>query len=151
MDLFPSLFESQSANCANSRTGQWGLSGIALLMLVSVSIPAIGQAQTNAKHFFWAPGQPNTPNPSSLANDLIYHGGNAGPGAIGVENRPATYLIFWGPDWANGFTTTDANGQVFTSQQLQTYVTSFLTNLGGTSWDAIPTEYCNNISAGNTS
>ena len=151
MDLFSSRFESRSANCANSRTGKRGLSRIALLMLVLLTIPIIGHAQTNAKHFFWAPGQPNTPNPSSLTNDLIYHGGNAGPGAIGVEDRPTTYLIFWGPDWANGFTTSDARGQVFSSQQLQAYVTSFLTNLGGTSWDAIPTEYCNNIAAGNTS
>ena len=151
MDLFSSGFESRSANCANSRTGKRGLSGIALLMLVILTVPGIGHTQTNAKHFFWAPGQPNTPNPSSLASDLIYHGGNAGPGAIGVENRPATYLIFWGPDWANGFATADAKGQVFSSQQLQAYVTSFLTNLGGTSWDAIPTEYCNNIAAGNTS
>src|SRR6266853_4280071 len=151
MDLFSSRFEPRSANCANSRTATRGLPGIVLLLLLIATIPGIGYAQTNAKHFFWAPGQPNTPNPSSLTNDLIYHGGNAGPGAIGVENRPATYLIFWGPDWANGFTTSDAHGQVFSSQQLQAYVISFLTNLGGTSWDAIPTEYCNNIAAGNTS
>ncbi len=124
---------------------------LALLITSVLMIPRIAQAQTNPKHFFWAPGQPQTPNPSSLANDLIYHGGNAGQGAIGVENKPATYLIFWGPDWANGFTTTDVNGQVFTSQQLQNYVTSFLTNLGGTSWAAIQTEYCNNVSAGTTS
>src|SRR5713101_4773453 len=136
------------------RTRKWGLPRIAMLALLITSvlmIPRIAQAQTNPKHFFWAPGQPQTPNPSSLANDLIYHGGNAGQGAIGVENKPATYLIFWGPDWANGFTTTDVNGQVFTSQQLQNYVTSFLTNLGGTSWAAIQTEYCNNVSAGTTS
>src|SRR6202008_4892400 len=101
--------------------------------------------------FFWAPGQPNTPGPSALTNDLIYHGGNAGSGAIGVETVPATYLIFWGPDWANGFTTADAHGVVYTSQQLQTYVTSFLSNLGGTSWAAIQTEYCNNVPAGTTS
>ena len=61
------------------------------------------------------------------------------PGRDWRGNRPATYLIFWGPDWANGFTTTDANGAVYTSQQLQTYVTSFLSNLGGTSWAAIQT------------
>jgi hypothetical protein len=108
-------------------------------------------AQTNPKHFFWAPGQPNTPSASSLTNDLIYHGGNAGSGAIGVETVPATYLIFWGPDWQNGFTTTDLNGAVYTSQQLQTYITSFLTNLGGTSWAAINDEYCNNVAAGTTS
>jgi hypothetical protein len=125
--------------------------GLLALLAVACILSAItAAAQTNPKHFFWAPNQPNTPNPSSLTNDLIYHGGNLGSGAIGVENNPATYLIFWGPDWSNGFTTTDAHGQVFTSQQLQNYVTSFLTNLGGTSWAAIPTEYCNNIPAGNT-
>src|ERR1700675_521656 len=135
MHLFCSGCELGSANFANLRTGMRGLSGIGLLLLVMVMIPSIGYAQTNPKHFFWAPGQPNTPSPASLENDLIYHGGDAGTGAIGVENRPATYLVFWGPDWANGFTTTDANQQVYTSQQLQAYVTSFLTNLGGTSWD----------------
>src|SRR5207253_1018939 len=108
MDLFSSGFESRSANCANSRTGKRGLSGIALLMLVILTVPGIGHTQTNAKHFFWAPGQPNTPNPSSLASDLIYHGGNAGPGAIGVENRPATYLSLRGPDGATRVTTCDA-------------------------------------------
>src|SRR5581483_6138591 len=41
----------------------------------------------------------------STANDLIYHGGNAGPGAIGVETKPAVYLVWWGPEWSQGFTT----------------------------------------------
>ena len=122
------------------------------LVAVACVLSAIGAAaQTNPKHFFWAPGQTNSPSASSLTNDLIYHGGNAGTGAIGVETVPATYLIFWGPDWQNGFTTADLNGAVYTSQQLQTYVTSFLTNLGGTSWDAVNDEYCNNVAAGTTS
>jgi hypothetical protein len=108
-------------------------------------------AQTNPKHFFWAPGQPNTPNPSSLTSDLIYHGGQAGPGAIGVETKPAVYLVFWGPEWSTGFTTADANGMVFTSQALQTYTSSFLKHLGGTPWAAIQTEYCKNVLAGTTS
>jgi hypothetical protein len=120
------------------------------LLLALATGSAIAQSPTNPKHFFWAPGQPNTPSPSSLANDLIYHGGNAGAGAIGVETAPATYLIFWGPDWANGFTTTDVNGSSYTSQQLQSYVTSFLTNLAGTSWAAIQDEYCNGVPAGTT-
>jgi hypothetical protein len=124
---------------------------LALLAIAYTLATATATAQSNPKHFFWAPNQPSTPNPSSLTNDLIYHGGNAGQGAIGVENKPATYLIFWGPDWINRFTTTDANGQVFTGQQLQNYVISFLTNLGGTSWAAIPTEYCDDIPAGDTS
>jgi hypothetical protein len=126
--------------------------GLRVLALVAISLAVItthASATTNQKHFFWAPGQ--APNPSSAANDLIYHGGNAGPGAIGVETKPGIYLIFWGPDWANGFTTTDVNGTQYTSQQLQNYVTSFLSNLGGTSWAAIQTEYCYNVPAGTTS
>jgi hypothetical protein len=107
-----------------------------------VTAQLFAQTETNPKHFFWAPGQPNTPNPSSLENDLTYHSGDAGPGAIGVETKPAVYLIFWGPDWRSGFTTTDANGQVFTSGTLQNYLKTFLANLGGTSWSAIQSEYC---------
>ncbi len=123
-----------------------------LLIIGLVAVfAATAVAQTNPKHFFWAPGQPNSPNPSALASDLIYHGGNAGSGAIGVETKPAVYLIFWGPDWTNGFTTTDINGASYSSQTLQNYVTSFLSNLGGTSWAAIQNEYCNNIPAGSTS
>ena len=134
---------------AFSRLSLLGLQVLTTVCVVVLAVPpAFGV--TNPKHFFWAPNQPNTPNPNSLANDLIYHGGNAGSGAIGVETKPATYLIFWGPTWSSGFTTTDINGNVYTSQQLQTYVTSFLTNLGGTSWAAIQTEYCNNAPVGTT-
>jgi len=46
---------------------------------------------------------------------------------------------------------TDANGGAYTSQVLQSYVTSFLSNLGGTSWAAIQDEYCNNVPVGTTS
>src|SRR5579864_5972031 len=48
---------------------------------------------TNPKHFFWAPSQnPQGSVADSTANDLIFHGGNVGPGAIGVEQKPAVYL-----------------------------------------------------------
>jgi hypothetical protein len=124
---------------------------VAVLVLTSMVLGAgVANAQTNPKHFFWAKGSPNLPDPNSLANDLIYHGGNAGSGAIGVETPPAVYLIFWGPDWANGFTLSDANGVQYTSQQLQNYVTSLATNIGGTSWLATVTEFCKNVPAGTT-
>src|SRR4030088_1161774 len=93
---------------------------VCVCVLALITSSAVGA--TPSKHFFWAPNHPATPNPNSLASDLIYHGGNAGAGAIGVETKPAIYLIFWGPDWANGFTTTDVNGTQYTSQQLQKYV-----------------------------
>jgi len=37
---------------------------------------SLKRLQQQSKAFFWAPGQ--APNPSSVSNDLIYHGGNAG-------------------------------------------------------------------------
>ncbi len=82
------------------------LRSLALAAFLAAVLAGSGGADatsTNPKHFFWAPGQ----NPSaqttanSAANDLIYHGGNAGPGAIGVETKPAVYLVWWGPQWAD--------------------------------------------------
>ena len=68
----------------SSRPGRISLIGrlaaFVWLVFLMAGAATSSQAQTNPKHFFWAPGQPNTPNPSSLANDLIYHGGNAGAG-----------------------------------------------------------------------
>ena len=50
---------------------------------------------TNPKHFFWGQGYA-TPSPDALTSDIIYHGGNVGPGAIGIQKKPAVYLIYWG-------------------------------------------------------
>jgi serine protease len=106
---------------------------------------------TNPKHFFWAPGQSPQGTASSTANDLIYHGGNAGSSAIGVEVKPAVYLIFWGPQWSKGFTTPDTNGKLYSSKTLQTYVKSFFANVGGSPWAGVQTQYCRNVPAGTTS
>jgi hypothetical protein len=131
--------------------------GVAALMLLAAgALPATTMASssgvTNPKHFFWAKGQPSpTGTVDSLANDIIYHGGNAGSGAIGVESPPAVYLIYWGPDWVTGFTTTDANGKVYSSSLLQTYVNSFFGNVGGSAWAGVQTQYCRNVPAGTTS
>src|SRR5881227_76628 len=100
------------------------------------------------KHFFWA-GQ--TPTPDQLANDIIYHGGSAGPGAIGVEIKPAVYLVYWGTEWANGFTTPDTDGKLYSSKTLQTYLNSFFGNVGGSPWAGVQTQYCRNVPAGTTS
>ncbi|HKW07162.1 MAG TPA: hypothetical protein VJS19_06275 [Candidatus Dormibacteraeota bacterium] len=105
----------------------------------------------NPKHFFWAHGQQSVPSSSALTNDLIFHGGNAGPGAIGVETTPAVYIVYWGPDWISGFNTTDANGQVYPSSTLQSYTNSFFSNVGGSPWAGVTTQYCKNIPAGSTS
>ncbi|HWO37842.1 MAG TPA: hypothetical protein VNO32_54410, partial [Candidatus Acidoferrum sp.] len=55
--------------------------GLRVLAVITLSLAVIASraaGATNDKHFFWAAGQ--APNPSSVSNDLIYHGGNAGPG-----------------------------------------------------------------------
>ena len=106
---------------------------------------------TNPKHFFWAPGQSPTGTVDSLQNDIIYHGGNLGDGAIGVETKPAVYLVYWGTEWANGFTTPDDNGTLYSSKTLQNYVNSFMANVGGSPWAGVQTQYCRNVPAGATS
>jgi len=70
-----------------------------------------------------------------------------GPGAIGVETTPGIYLIFWGPEWANGFTTL-TRAEAIHEPAITELRDIVLSNLGGTSWAAIQTEYCNNVPAG---
>ncbi len=128
---------------------------VLLALAVSLTVAGIGAAPatsdtstlTNPKHFFWA-GQ--TPSADALANDIIYHGGNAGPDAIGVETTPAVYLVYWGTEWANGFTTNDTDGTPYSSKTLQTYLNSFFTNVGGSAWAAVQTQYCRNVAPGAT-
>ena len=138
-----------------------GLRGLAALGVIAVLAGVIGAGTatsdtstlTNPKHFFWAQG--NAPAASvdtnALTNDLIYHGGNAGPGAIGVEQKPAVYLVWWGPEWKSGFTTPDTNGTMYSSKTLQTYLQSFFLNVGGSPWANVQTQYCAYALPGSTS
>jgi len=107
---------------------------------------------TNPKHFFWAQGQAPAAgvDTNALQNDLIYHGGNVGPGAIGVEQKPAVYLIWWGQPWKSGFTTPDTDGTMYSSKTLQTYMAGFFQNVGGSGWANIQTQYCAYALAGAT-
>ena len=118
---------------------------IVLALAVAVAVASVRSAPaksdpstlTNPKHFFWA-GE--TATADSLSNDIIYHGGSAGPGAIGIEKTPAVYLVYWGPAWLTGFEAVDANGQVFTSKSIQNYLNSFCRNVpaGTTSCAGLP-------------
>ncbi len=129
---------------------------IVLALAVAVAVAAVGAAPaasdtstlTNPKHFFWA-GE--TATADSLSNDIIYHGGSAGPGAIGVETTPAVYLVYWGTEWATGFTTNDTDGTAYSSATLQNYLNTFFGNVGGSSWAGVQTQYCRNVPAGTTS
>jgi len=132
------------------------LLALAAVLAVAVTFgasAATADSPLNPKHFFWAPGQ----NPSaqgtanSLANDIIYHGGNAGSGAIGVETTPAVYLVYWGTEWADGFQTADTDGTLYSSKSLQTYLNSFFQNVGGSPWADVQTQYCKGVLPGATS
>jgi hypothetical protein len=124
--------------------------GAAALLIGALAGPSAASGPINAKHFFWAPGQSPQGTASSLANDLIYHGGSAGPGAIGIQKHPAVYLIYWGTEWATGFTTPDTDGKLYASKTLQNYLNSFMANLGGSPWAAVQTQYCRNVPIGTT-
>jgi hypothetical protein len=114
---------------------------------VSAASSAGGPIQTSPKHFFWAQGQALDPQATadSSTNDLVWHGGNAGAGAIGVETTPAVYLVFWGSQWSTGFQTADTDGTLFASKTLQNYVKSFFSSVGGSPWGNIQTQYCNQV------
>ena len=133
------------------RAARLAIVAIAALALACTLAAAPARADvTNPKHFFWGQGVA-TPSPDALTNDIIYHGGSAGPGAIGVETTPAVYLIYWGPEWATGFTVTDVNGRTFSSKMLQSYLNSFFASVGGSPWAGVQTQYCRNVLAGTTS
>jgi hypothetical protein len=124
---------------------------IALLagLLGASSASADTSSLTNPKHFFWAG---TTPDPNAMTNDLIFHGGNVGTAnPIGVETKPAIYLIYWGTEWADGFTAYDSNGTAYSSKTLQNYVNSFFSNVGGSKWADVQAQYCRNVPAGVTS
>ena len=131
------------------------LLAVGLVVLTALGVQAATSSPdelTNPKHFFWAPGQsPAGTVADSTANDLIYHGGNAGPGAIGVETKPAVYLVYWGPEWAVGFQTADTDGKLFSSRTLQTYLNGFFSNVGGSAWAGVQTQYCRGALPGSTS
>jgi hypothetical protein len=123
-----------------------------VLVLSLVCLATAASAAADAKHFFWASGQASPDGiVASASNDLVWHGGNAGAGAIGVEQKPAVYLVYWGTEWADGFQTADTDGKLYSSKTLQTYVNSFFQSVGGSPWANIQTQYCNVVLVGATS
>jgi serine protease len=128
------------------------VAALAACAVTGASATADTAPLTNAKHFFWAPGQnPAGTVADSASNDLIYHGGNAGSGSIGVETTPAVYLVYWGQQWASGFQTADTDGKLYSSKTLQTYLNSFFNGVGGSGWANIQTQYCKDVLPGATS
>src|SRR5438477_11702976 len=71
-------------------------------------------------------------------SNLSYHGGS-------IEQSARVYVVWWGPEWASGFTTGG-----YTSAQAQTYNTEFFGHVGGSGWNNVVTQYCQNVPSGTT-
>src|SRR5207253_1659076 len=103
-----------------------------LIGIVVFSAPA-AEASTlppvvNAKHVMWGTGQ-GYPSAAQVApNNLIYHGGL-------VETTPSVYLVYWGPEWQQGFSFTAGS---FT----YTNTTNFILTPPGHGATAYGTVYC---------
>jgi len=69
---------------------------------------------------------------------LASHGG-------AIEQTPAVYLVYWGPQWASGFGTSPN-----ASSDAQTYIQGFFGNVGGSSWANSTTQYCQGVASGTT-
>lgn len=118
---------------------------VALVFATTMALAALqtGQAgslplNVNGKHVLWSMGNVSTTGAS--ANNLIYHGGL-------VETKPAVYVVYWGPRWASGFSFTQ-QGYTYTNKTVENYVNNFFGNVGGSAWDGIQTQYCDNIDPG---
>ena len=113
------------------------------LLLVGVTG---AQAQTslptivNSKHVMWGAGQGYPSTQQASTDNLIYHGGL-------VETVPAVYIVYWGPEWTNGFSVKQGS-ITYTSAGVQRYVNSFFNNVGGSPWAGVQTQYCQNIDPG---
>ncbi len=74
-------------------------------------------------------------------SNMTYHGGQ-------VETAPAIYLDFWG-SWWNTTTTTGTDGSYsYTNAQAMQYIKDFFSNVGGSSWENLVTQYCQGVSNG---
>ena len=112
-----------------------------LVALISVSpalaAPSSSLARIHTMGIF--KGQRVSPKAKTAGTLLVYQGG-------AVETAPKVYISWWGSQWNTGFSTGG-----YTSAQAQTYITNFYSNVGGSSWDNIDTQYCQGIAAGSTS
>ena len=76
---------------------------------------------------------------STAGQNLSYHGG---VGGVGVETGgDKVYLVFWGSQWHGGAASSDPSGEAAIQQQ-------FFTGVGGSSWNASVTQYCQGVAAG---
>jgi serine protease len=127
-----------------SLSGGLALVGALMMALAFALVPAApalaaGASSIHYMQVFHSKTSSSSAIRAASANDLHYQGG-------AVETAPLVYISWWGSQWNTGFSTGG-----FTSAQAQTYVTGFFSNVGGSSWDNIDTQYCQGVTVGATS
>jgi hypothetical protein len=81
-------------------------------------------------------GQRDLAAPQLSAANLSYNGGQ-------VLTTPSIFLIFWGREWSSGFSTGG-----YSSAKAQSYVGSFFSGVGASSWLNSTTQYCQGVAVG---
>ena len=99
---------------------------------VTVVFTGVAAAATEVYHGMRVHGA----GAAGTATPMTYQGGP-------IEQAPAVYIDYWGSQWATGFATGG-----YTSGQAQTYVQDFFSNVGGSGWANIDTQYCQGVAVG---
>ncbi|HKW59713.1 MAG TPA: hypothetical protein VJR46_08175 [Candidatus Dormibacteraeota bacterium] len=107
------------------------------VLLAAATTTTSASANASKPTFMKVKPAHNAAKPRRTAN-LFYHGGL-------IEGAAKVYIVFWGPDWVNGFSTGG-----FSSAQAQTYVKDFFGGVGGSSWANSTTQYCQGVATGTT-
>ena len=80
--------------------------------------------------------QAANPHKPQRNNNLLTHCG-------AIQTTPKVYISWWGPEWASGFSTGG-----YSSAQAQTYNIGFFSNVGGSGWNNVVKQYCQNVPSG---
>ena len=109
---------------------------LAVLLLLVITAGTTSASQSGAHYLKVKGAHGGKPSRGSL---LSYRGG-------AIESAPRVFIIWWGPDWKTGFST-----GAYTSAKAQNYVQSFFGNVGGSTWSATDTQYCQGVANGSAS
>ena len=118
------------------RTTHLGLSMFAVLALFAATAASASAHPDQATHLMKVKQAHN--NKPQRGNNLAYRGG-------AIEPAAKVYVVYWGPQWATGFTTGG-----YSSAQAQAYVSAFFGGVGGSSWANSTTQYCQGVATGTT-
>ena len=109
---------------------------VSVLLLATAGISSAKDAGTT---YMKVKGAHGAKPPKGGGSTLLFsHGGS-------VEVIPKVFIVYWGPQWAAGFTTGG-----YSSAQAKSYVEGFFGGVGGSGWAATDTQYCQGVPSGTT-